>query len=174
MRLHWASVCRHLSQAVPEFPLVLREITRVLRPGGWLHLLTEDYGMLHFPASGEAGAFDPDVFWNANAIAFLRGIGCDGRVGRHSPALVQEAGYVDVAMDYVVVDTLRVARETFAGIIGAWRDGYTDALAAATHRDVAVVAGDFDMMITAIRTPPRYVVWQVPIVSGRKPADGPR
>src|SRR5688572_28408803 len=33
-------VCRHMSQAVPDFPLVLAEITRVLKRGGWLHLLS--------------------------------------------------------------------------------------------------------------------------------------
>jgi len=27
-------------------------------------------------------------------------------------------------MDYIVVDTLRVPRETFAQIVEAWRDGY--------------------------------------------------
>ena len=161
--------CRHMSQAVPDFPLVLAEITRVLRPGGWLHLLSEDYGMLQFPAKDQPDGFDPDRFWNGNAIAFLSSIGCDGRVGRHSPSLLQQAGYVDVAMDYVIVDTLRVARDTFAGIIRAWRDGYTQVLANATGREPAAVERDFDLMIGAIETPPAYVVWHVPVVSGRKP-----
>ena len=162
-------VCRHMSQAVPDFPLVLAEITRVLRPGGWLHLLSEDYGMLQFPAQGQPDGFDPDRFWNGNAIAFLSSIGCDGRVGRHSPSLLQRAGYVDVAMDYVIVDTLRVPRDTFAGIIGAWRDGYTQALATATGRETDAVERDFDILIAAIETPPAYVVWHVPVASGRKP-----
>ena len=30
--------CRHMSQAVPHFEKVLAEITRVLKPGGFLHL----------------------------------------------------------------------------------------------------------------------------------------
>src|SRR5690606_34685498 len=92
-------VCRHMSQAVPGFPQVLAEITRVLAPGGWLHLLSEDYGMLHFPASPD---FDPDLFWNRNAIAYLDSVGCNGRVGRDTPALLAAAGYRDIAMDYVV------------------------------------------------------------------------
>jgi SAM-dependent methyltransferase len=161
--------CRHMSQAVPDFPLVLREITRVLKPHGWLHLLSEDYGMLHFPTQ-DADGFDPDRFWNTNAIAFLRTIHCDGRIGRHSPSLLQAAGYSDVAMDYISVDTLRVPRETFAGIIGAWRDGYSEPIASAIGRTVEAVTGDFDTMIAAIRTPPQYVVWHVPVVSGRTPA----
>ena len=162
-------VCRHMSQAVPDFPLVLREITRVLKPGSWLHLLSEDYGMLHFPVH-EADRFDPDRFWNTNAIAFLRTIHCDGRIGRHSPELLQAAGYSDIAMDYVSVDTLRVPRETFAGIIRAWRDGSSEPLAAGVGRTVEAVTADVDAMITAILTPPQYVVWQVPVVSGRKSA----
>ncbi len=162
-------VCRHMSQAVPDFPLVLREITRVLKPGGWVHLLSEDYGMLHFPAHASEG-FDPDRFWNTNAIAFLGTIHCDGRIGRHSPALLQAAGYSDVAMDYIVVDTLRVPRDTFAGIIRAWRDGYSEPIAAAIGRTVQVVSADFDMMIAAISTPPQYAAWHVPVVSGRKSA----
>ena len=160
-------VCRHMSQAVPDFPHVLAEITRVLRPGGWLHLLSEDYGMLHFP---EVIGFDPDRFWNEHAIAFLASIGCDGRVGRHSPGLLQAAGYDDIAMDYVIVDTLRVPRDAFAGIIEAWRDGYTASLAEVTGRGDAAVKADFDSMLAAIRTPPNYAVWHVPVASGRKPS----
>lgn len=159
-------VCRHMSQAVPDFASVLAEITRVLRPGGWLHLLTEDYGMLQFPMVGD---FDPDRFWNHDAIGFLASIGCDGRIGRHSPALLQQAGYLDIAMDYVTVDTLRVARATFAGIIAAWRDGYTASLAGVSGRTSDAVRADFDRLIAAIETPPEYVVWHVPVASGRKP-----
>jgi ubiquinone/menaquinone biosynthesis C-methylase UbiE len=164
-------VCRHMSQAVPDFPRVLAEIARVLRPGGWVHLLSEDYGMLHFPAMDDR--FDPDRFWNANAIAFLRGIGCDGRVGRHTPTLLALGGFEDIAMDYVVVDTLRVPRATFAGIITAWRDGYAEPLAAASGREPAAVRADFDRMIAAIATPPAYAVWQVPVASARRTAPRP-
>ena len=159
-------VCRHMSQAVPDFPQVLAEITRVLEPGGWLHLLSEDYGMLHMPV----GERDPDRFWNENAVAFLRSIGCDGRIGRHSPALLDAAGYCGIAMDFITVDTLRVPRATFGGILRAWRDGYAEPLAGVSGRAIADVTADFDAMIAAIETPPQYAVWHVPVISGRKPA----
>src|SRR3546814_1746881 len=55
--------CRHMSQAVPDFPQVLAEITRVLKPGGWLHLLSGAYGMTSFP--GTAQDFDPDKLGRA-------------------------------------------------------------------------------------------------------------
>jgi ubiquinone/menaquinone biosynthesis C-methylase UbiE len=157
-------VCRHMSQAVPDFPRVLDEIGRVLKHEGWLHLLSEDYAMLRMPR----GARDPDRFWVEVALPYLESIGCDGRIGRHSPALLAERGYTEIAVDYVVVDTLRVPREVFGGILRAWRDGYVEPLAAASGRDPADVRADFDTMITDIETPPRYAVWQVPVISGRR------
>jgi len=161
-------VCRHMSQAVPNFGLVLDEITRLLRPGGWLHLLSEDYAMLRMPRIATKDTFDPDRFWIENALHFLDSIGCDGRIGRHSPPLLERRGYLDIAMDYVVVDTLRVPRPVFAGILRAWRDGYVEPLAQANGRAPAEVRAGFDAMIEAIETPPNYAVWHVPVISGRR------
>ena len=158
-------VCRHMSQAVPNFGAVLDEISRVLKPQGWLHLLSEDYAMLRMPR----GARDPDKFWVENALRYLESIGCDGRIGRHSPPLLEQRGYTAIAVDYIIVDTLRVPRATFAGILRAWRDGYVEPLAQATGRDPADVRADFDAMITSIETPPNYAVWHVPVISGRRP-----
>lgn len=158
-------VCRHVSQAVPDFPMMLAEFTRVLKPGGVLHLLSEDYGMLHFPVT----SLDPDKFWNEHAVRFLNSIGCDGRIGRHSPALLENAGYRNITMDFITVDTLRVPRASFAGVITAWRDGYAEVLAEASGRSVEAVIGDMNILIHAIETPPNYVVWHVPVIAGRKP-----
>ncbi len=157
-------VCRHVSQAVPNFPLVLDEIGRVLKSGGWLHLLSEDYAMLRMPR----GARDPDRFWIDHALPYLESIDCDGRIGRHTPPLLEQRGYADIAVDYVIVDTLRVPREIFAGILQAWRDGYVGPLAQASGRSPADVRADFDAMIHDIQTPPNYAVWHVPIISARR------
>jgi hypothetical protein len=135
----------------------------VLKPAGWLHLLSEDYAMLRMPR----GTRDPDAFWVGTVLPFLESQGCDGRIGRHSPALLAEHGYLDIAADYIVVDTLRVPRTVFAGILTAWRDGYVAPLAAASGRDPTDVRADFDAMIADIAAPPRYAVWHVPVISGR-------
>jgi len=169
-------VCRHMSQSVPDFYLVLDEIGRVLRPGGWLHLVSEDYAMLRMPrplpAAGVRNTspernYDPDRFWVETALPYLESVGCDGRIGRHTPPLLEQRGYTDLAVDYVIVDTLRVPRRIFADIITAWRDGYWQALATADW-PADRVRQQFNEVIASILNPDHYAVWHVPIVSGVK------
>jgi ubiquinone/menaquinone biosynthesis C-methylase UbiE len=158
-------VCRHMSQAVPDFALALKELTRVLKPGGWIHLLSEDYSMLHIPNRDA----DPELFWVNNAQKFLSSIGCDGRIGRRTVPLLEKLNYENIGMEYLTIDTLRVPRATFAGILEAWRDGYVGVLAAASGRAEQEVEADFNAMIAAIQSPTEYAVWQVPVASGMKP-----
>lgn len=158
-------VCRHLTQAVPEAPRVLAELVRVCRSGGWVHVLSEDYGMLHMPV----GALDPDRLWRDGALTFTRSTGTDARVGRHTFGYMRQLGLGELRVDYVVVDTLRVPRVTFAAIMEAWRDGYAQTLGERSQLTAWEAPALFDQIITSILDPDSYAVWHVPIISGRKP-----
>jgi ubiquinone/menaquinone biosynthesis C-methylase UbiE len=157
-------VCRHLTQAVPEPAHVLAELHRICKRGGWLHVLSEDYGMLHMPS----GALDPDRLWHDGVFSFARTTGTDARIGRHTWSLLHRLGLVELRVDYVVVDTVRVRRETFAAILEAWRDGYVDVLGARSRLGHDEARALFDQIIASIRDPEQYAVWHVPIISGRK------
>jgi ubiquinone/menaquinone biosynthesis C-methylase UbiE len=157
-------VCRHMTQAIPEPERVLAELLRVCAPGGWIHVLSEDYGMIHTPA----GVLDPDRLWHEAVIPFTRGTGTDARIGRRTWALMQALGLEDLRVDYVIVDTVRVPRETFAAIISAWRDGYTHALAQHSALSEVQIRALFDYTIDVILDPLQYAAWHIPIVSGRK------
>ena len=158
-------VCRHMTQAIPDAQRVLSELYRICRPGGWVHVLSEDYGMIHIPA----GAVDPDRLWHEAVIPYTHSTGTDARIGRRTWALLHRLGVEELHVDYVTVDTLRVPRATFAAVIEAWRDGYTDALAAHTRLGAEEIRGLFDAAIATIQDPAQYSAWQIPIVSGRKP-----
>ena len=75
----------------------------------------------------------------------------------------------DITVDYAIVDTIRVERETFATILEAWRDGYVQPIAEYTALTAGQATEYFDQMIAIIRDPKRYAVWMVPIVSARVP-----
>lgn len=159
------AVCRHLVQAVPEPERVAAELVRVTKPGGRLHFVAEDYGMMHFFPTHT----DIDRFWTDGPAAYASRTGSDLRIGRKLVTILRRLGLADLRVDYVVIDTLRVPVETFAAIWTAWRDGYSEAVAGATRFTLAEVHERFDDMLAAIRDPEGYAVWQLPVVSAVRP-----
>ncbi len=158
-------VCRHVLQSIPRAEEAVAELVRVTARGGRVHLIPEDYGMVHFPRR----RFDPNEFWPANPLRFGGATGTDMLVGRRAPSMLQALGLRDITMDYVVVDTIRVARETFAAIWEAWRDGYVEPLSKHCGIPPEEVAARFDDQIATIRDPAAYAAWLVPVVSGVVP-----
>jgi SAM-dependent methyltransferase len=157
-------VCRHLIQAVPDAARVLAEIRRVLRPGGRIHLIAEDYGFLHcYPTE-----LDADDFWQRIPRIYGPAIGCDLRVGRKTFTLLHDLGMTGIRVDYIVVDTLRVPRDTFARIWEAWRDGYTDSIVEHTGLPRDEIERRFREMIDCARDPRGYALWQVPVWTAAK------
>jgi SAM-dependent methyltransferase len=158
-------ICRHVLQAVPDAARVVAEMARVVRPGGRLHVLAEDYGMLwcHPTPKGSDG------FWQRVPQLFAEAIGCDNHIGRKMFTVLADLGLREIAVDYVVVDTVRVPRETFARIWEAWRDGYTDTLAQHTGIPRPELDERWREMIACVRDPRGYALWQVPIWSARRP-----
>jgi SAM-dependent methyltransferase len=157
-------VCRHLLQAVPDARRVLTEIERVLRPGGRAHLIAEDYGMLWCWPTG----LDADDFWQRIPPRYAKAIGCDLNIGRKMWAFLQDLGMDGINVDYLVVDTVRVARETFARIWEAWRDGYTDSIAEHGGIPREEVERRWSEMIDCVRDPRGYALWQVPLWTAQK------
>jgi SAM-dependent methyltransferase len=159
------TVCRHVIQAIPHAERVLQELVRVTRPGGRLHLLAEDYGMIFI----EPRRLDPADFWHDGPPVVGRATGTDMHVGRKAFGLLARLGLTGLTVDYVVVDTLRVPRATFAAIWEAWRDGYADFLAEHTRFSRQEVLAHFEDQLATLRDPLAYGAWLVPIVSGVVP-----
>ncbi len=154
-------VCRHMLQAVPHAERVIAELVRVTASGGHVHLLVEDYDMIHAaPARLDVGAF-----WHEGPRAFGTATGTDLHIGRNAYGHLRALPVDDISIDYAIVDTQRVPRETFATIFEAWRDGYAEAIAQRMARPGAEVRDYFDATIECIRT--GFAVWFVPIISAR-------
>jgi hypothetical protein len=124
--------------------------------------------MLHF----QRGPLDPRDFWHTAAASFGSATGTDLFVGRNTFGILAALDLVEIKVDFVVVDTVRVPRETFATIIEAWRDGYVDSIAQLTPFTRESASAYFNQMIENIRDPRGYAVWMVPVVSARIPLPG--
>ena len=158
-------VCRHVTQAVPATERLLAEAVRVLKPGGWLHVLSEDYGMLHFPMRDGR---DPDRLWHEAVIPFTQATGTDARIGRRTFAILGELGLMHRSVQYLTIDTETAPREALIGIFSAWRDGYAEVLAQHSRFSVAEVCDLFAAIIETLQDPKGYGVWQVPVLAGQK------
>jgi ubiquinone/menaquinone biosynthesis C-methylase UbiE len=159
------AVCRHVIQSIPHPDKVIAELARVTRQGGYVHLIAEDYGMLHF----QRGALDPREFWHVAPPSFEAATGTDLFIGRNAFGILAAMGLEEITVDYVIVDTLRVARETMAAIFEAWRDGYAEAIGELTPISAEAALSYFEQMIANVRDPRGYAVWMVPVVSARVP-----
>lgn len=151
-------VCRHVLQAIPHADKVIAEMVRVARPGGRLHLLVEDYDMIH-----ASGATDVSSFWHVAPRVFGGATGTDLWIGRNVHRHLKALAVDDVRVEYAIVDTQRVPRETLATIFTAWRDGYADDIAGFLGWSPGDVRAQFDATVECVRT--GYAVWFVPIVT---------
>jgi ubiquinone/menaquinone biosynthesis C-methylase UbiE len=154
-------VCRHVLQSIPTPERVLAQLVRVLRPGGVLHLIPEDYDMIHAAPT----RIDVSWFWHAAPRAYGSSIGVDLYIGRNTYHHLRALPVHDIRYDYVHVDTLRVPRETFAQIFTAWRDGFAETCAKYLAKTEAEARDYFDATIECIRDPDGYALWVVPVVS---------
>jgi hypothetical protein len=102
------------------------------------------------------------------SAAFGAGTETDLFIGRNTFSILSAMKLEQIAVDYIVVDTLRVPRETFAAIIEAWRDGYADSIGELTPITREAAVAYFDQMIANIRDPRGYAVWMVPVISARR------
>jgi ubiquinone/menaquinone biosynthesis C-methylase UbiE len=164
------TVCRHVLHSIPQPDRVIAELARVTRPGGYLHLIPEDYGMLHF----QRGPLDPRDFWHVVLPAFESATNTDLLIGRNTFGILAAMNLEEIAVDYVIVDTLRVPRETFAAILEAWRDGYAESIGEVSPITRESAVAYFNQMAANIRNPLGYAVWMVPVVSARMPSANPQ
>jgi ubiquinone/menaquinone biosynthesis C-methylase UbiE len=159
------ALCRHMLQAVPEPRRILAEMARVTRPGGHLHLVVEDYGMIHCHPC----AVDADRFWREGPVALGERTGTDLHGGRKAYHWLSELGLVDVRVDYAILDPTRVERRVLVDIFAAWRDGYTEVVARHGRLSPAETRRGFQAIVDSFADPAAYGVWLLPIVSGRVP-----
>ncbi len=161
-------VCRHLLQAVPRPESVLDELCRIAKPGGRLHLLVEDYGMIHFHPT----SVNLQHFWRNGPILLGERMSTDMRGGRKVFGWLRERGLEQIALQYIIIDTLRVPRNVMARIWQSWRNCYSELLAEKTDLGRQEIEKAWEEMHHCTLSPAGYAVWFVPVATAVMPEDG--
>lgn len=157
------SLCRHMLQAIPDPNGVVLEMLRVVKTGGWLYFLAEDYGMLFFHPT----KYDMDEFFGVYGGKASEKGGSDLRQGRKMPAVLGSLKCDDIEVNYLCIDTLRVDRNLMAEIFVHWRDGFDEWISANSGKPLQDVRQRFDDMIACAKGKDSYAVWLIPSVSAR-------
>ena len=159
-----AVTVRHFLHALPEPEAVLIEARRILRPGGLMYLLAEDYQTLLFDAvvPGASSLFN-------EAQPGVLKAGTDLHHGRTAYRALRGAGFEDIVVDGLLVDTTNTDRETFARMLRFWRDGYETFLAEALGAPVEAVRMRFDAQIETVLDADRYACWLLFGISAHRP-----
>jgi ubiquinone/menaquinone biosynthesis C-methylase UbiE len=157
------AICRHMLQAVPDAIAILVEMIRVVKPGGTIYDLAEDYGMLFFHPT----RFDTDEFFRVYGGKASAKARSDLHHGRKVPSILATLQCTDIQATYLCIDTLRVGRELFTEILVHWRDGFEGWISENSGYPLEDVRARFNDMIGCVRSEDGYALWLVPCVSAR-------
>ena len=129
-----------------------------------MYVLAEDYQGLIFDAQSEPAR---QLFNEVTPRVLDKGT--DLHHGRTAYRALLHAGFEDVRVDPIVVDTLNTPRDIFAVMLRYWRDGYLRFIASALKIDPRQVKARFDELILTVMDTERYACWLIFAVSGKRP-----
>jgi SAM-dependent methyltransferase len=159
-------LCRLSIQIFSKPEQILKELMRVLKPGGRMYLLGEDYDLIvGYPNDKEirrvydrAGQYGTDI-------------GMDLYNGKKLYSILTGMKLTNICLDYLNVDTVNCDRRLFAEMIASWRHFSAETighkLLISQEEHDRLLAG-YDAHLQTIRHPFGFTKWTVVSASGEK------
>ena len=160
-------LCRLSLQIFSRPEQILRELHRILRPGGRLYLTGEDYDLIvGCPNEAEIRT----VYGKAGQYG--RKIGMDLYNGRKLYGALVGMKMKNIKVDTIDADNLGTNRPIFSEVISSWRHFSADTIG----KSLSISDGErkelldgYDAHLSTIRHPHGYTKWSVVAASGEKP-----
>lgn len=159
-------MCRLSIQIFSRPELILKELYRILKPGGRLYLTGEDYDLIiGYPNHEEIRT----VYDRAGKYG--RDIGMDLYNGRKLYPVLMGMKMANIKLDYINVDTVNCDRRVFSEMISSWRYFSADTIGRELHisreEHDSLLAG-YEAHLKTIRNIFGYTKWTVVAASGEK------
>ena len=159
-------ICRLSIQIFSKPEEILKELYRILKPGGRMYLLGEDYDLIvGYPNDLEirrvydkAGKYGTDI-------------GMDLYNGKKLYSILTGMKLTDIRLDCINVDTVNSDRRLFAEMISSWRHFSADTIGrklAISEKEKQQLLAGYDAHLQTIRHPFGYSKWTVVAASGEK------
>jgi SAM-dependent methyltransferase len=159
-------LCRLSIQIFSKPEEILKELYRILKPGGRLYLLGEDYDLI-------VGYPNEEEIRNVYARAGKYGteIGMDLYNGKKLYSIMTNMRMSNIMIDYINIDTINSDRRVFKEMITSWRYFSADTIGKKLHISQEehdnLLAG-YDMHLKTIKNRHGYTKWTVVAASGEK------
>jgi SAM-dependent methyltransferase len=159
-------LCRLSIQIFSRPELILKELYRILKPGGRLYLSGEDYDLI----VGYPNDADIRKVYDS-AGRYGKDIGMDLYNGKKLYSILTGLRLGNVRLDYLHVDTVNSDRQIFAEMIKSWR--YFSARTIGRQLGIddeakAELEAGYDAHLRTIHHPFGYTKWTVVAASGEK------
>lgn len=159
-------ICRLSIQIFSKPELILKELYRILKPGGRLYLLGEDYDLIvGHPNSQEI----KNVY--SKAGNYGTDIGMDLYNGKKLYNVFKELKMTDIKVDPIIVGTDEENREMFKAMIESWKkfsvNAIGDSLEIGEEKKKELLEG-YSAHLNTISHPDGYTTWGLVAASGQK------